>query len=92
VQVDVRALGATVNLGFAFHDSPFTFEANVGSSVLAAQASAPQPDHVALTDRARLLLTEKGLTFPKAGKIGSVGRRCRDMNEPTRIAVARCFA
>jgi hypothetical protein len=60
VRVDVRSFGATVNLGFAFRDSLFTFDANVGSSILAARTLALLPDTVALTDRARSLLTEEG--------------------------------
>ena len=55
-QVDVRSLGATVNLRFVFCNSPVTFDANVGSTVLVTQILALLPDHVALTDRARLLL------------------------------------
>lgn len=58
-QVDVRSLGATVNLGFVFRSSPVTFAANVGSTVVAAQTLALVPDHVALTDRARLLLEKR---------------------------------
>ncbi|RYE74018.1 MAG: hypothetical protein EOO80_18090 [Oxalobacteraceae bacterium] len=58
-QVDVRTLGATVNLGFVFRGSPVTFDANVGSTILAAQTLALLPDHVALTDRARSLLIQK---------------------------------
>jgi hypothetical protein len=60
VRVDVRCFGATVNLGFAFRDSLFTFDANVGSTILAARTLALLPDTVALTDRARSLLTEEG--------------------------------
>lgn len=58
-RVDVRSLGATVNLGFVFRSSPVTFDANVGSTVLAAQTLALLPNHVALTDRAQLLLAGK---------------------------------
>lgn len=58
-RVDVRSLGATVNLGFVFHGSPVTFDANVGSTILATQTLALLPDHVALTDRARSLLLQK---------------------------------
>lgn len=57
--VDVRTLGATVNLGFVFHGSPVTFDANVGSTVLAAQTLALLPGNIALSDRARSLLTER---------------------------------
>lgn len=57
-QVDVRRFGATVNLSFVFRDSLFTFDANVGSTILAAQALALLPRQVALSDRARSLLTD----------------------------------
>ena len=58
--VDVRTLAATVNLNFAFHGSPFTFDANVGSITLAAQTLSLLPDHVVLTDRARTILSSTG--------------------------------
>ncbi len=67
IQVDVRSAGSTVNLSFAFRDSLLTFDANVGSTMLAAQTLALLPDHIALTDRARSLLAEKGrcqIAFP----------------------------
>ncbi|MBD8736802.1 hypothetical protein [Sphingomonas sp. CFBP 13706] len=60
IQVDVQSVGATVNLSFAFRDSLFTFDANVGSTMLAAQTLALLPDHIALTDRAKLLLMGGG--------------------------------
>ncbi|GAA3720683.1 hypothetical protein GCM10022268_31240 [Sphingomonas cynarae] len=56
-QVDVRTLGATVNIGFVFRDSPITFDANVGSIILAAQTLALLPTDVVLTRRARSVLT-----------------------------------
>jgi hypothetical protein len=59
MQVDVRTFGATVNLSFAFHGSPFSFDANVGSLVLAAQTLALLPAQTSMTNRARSLLTEK---------------------------------
>lgn len=59
-QVDVFSLGATVNLGFVFRGSPFTLDANVGSITLAARTLALLPGHVALTDRARSMLTPTG--------------------------------
>jgi hypothetical protein len=55
-QVDVLTLGATVNLRFEFHGSLFTFDANLGSTILATQALALLERHVAMTDRARALL------------------------------------
>lgn len=58
MQVDVRVFGATVNLSFAFCGSPFSFDANVGSLVLATQTLALLPVQTAMTDRARSLLTE----------------------------------
>ncbi len=60
IQVDVQSVGATVNLSFAFRDSLFTFDADVGSTMLAAQTLALLPDHIALTDRAKLLLMGAG--------------------------------
>lgn len=56
--IDVRSFGATVNLGFVFCRTPVTLDANVGSTILAAQVLALVPDQVALTDRARSLLTD----------------------------------
>lgn len=60
IQVDVQSVGATVNLSFAFRDSLFTFDADVGSTMLAAQTLALLGDHIALTDRAKLLLMGAG--------------------------------
>jgi hypothetical protein len=45
-----------VNLRFEFHGSLFTFDANLGSTILATQAVALLERHVAMTDRARALL------------------------------------
>ncbi len=56
IHVDVRSLGATVNLSFVIRNSVLTFDANVGSTMLAAQTLALLPDHIALTDRAKSLL------------------------------------
>lgn len=56
-EIDVRSFGATVNLGFVFRGNPVTLDANVGSTILAAQVLALVADHVALTDRARSLVT-----------------------------------
>jgi hypothetical protein len=56
--VDVRSFGATVLVRFTLRDSVLTFDANVGSTVLATQTLALLPDQVALTDRARSLLDE----------------------------------
>jgi len=58
-QVDVRTLGATVNIGFGFRGSPITFDANVGSIILAARTLALLPTDVVLTSRARSVLTEE---------------------------------
>jgi hypothetical protein len=58
IQVDVQSVGATVNLSFAFRDSLFTFDADVGISLLPLEVTLP--DHIALTDRAKLLLMGAG--------------------------------
>jgi hypothetical protein len=59
-QVDVRTFGATVNLSFAFRDSRITFDANVGSEILARAVLALLPGTVALSDRATKLLEIEG--------------------------------
>ncbi len=56
IHVDARSVGATVNLSFVLRNSLLTFDANVGSTMLAAQTLALLPDHIALTDRAKSLL------------------------------------
>lgn len=52
-EVDVREAYGTFNLIFAFHDSPLTFVANVGSAARGAQALALLPDSVPRSGRAR---------------------------------------
>jgi len=56
-EVDVKTLGATVNLIFTFADSAFTFTGNVGSTILARQVLTLLAGRVPLSDRARTVLS-----------------------------------
>jgi hypothetical protein len=55
-QVDIRVFGATVNLVFMFRDCHSTFEANVGSIILATETLAILSANVTLSDRAKRIM------------------------------------
>ncbi len=60
--VDVRQATGTVNIDVTFHDSIFTFAANVGSVALAVQVIALLPPDVPLSSRARALMPPRDVT------------------------------
>jgi hypothetical protein len=75
-QVDVRTFGSTVALSFVFKGTPFTFDANVGSVVLAVSTLTLIPKSVARSDRAAALAAENAATTTGWNRRNDVNRRC----------------